>query len=100
MPWEEPPHPELRDFFRELLHFRKAHPVLWRGERRTLHVDDTAQAYAYAVQDAQETVIVALNRSNTPHTLTLDNPATGSKLHLDLAPCSGLTWADDHIQIW
>ncbi len=100
MPWEDPPHLELRDFFRELLHFRKAHPVLWQGERRTLHVDDAAQTYVYAIQDTQETVIVALNRGNTSHTLTLDNPATGSKLHLDLPPWSGLTWVDDQIQVW
>jgi glycosidase len=100
MRWEDPPHPELRDFFRELLHFRKAHPVLWRGERRTLPVDDAAQTYAYAVQDGEDTVIVALNRSKTSHTLTLDNPATGSKLHLDVAAWSGITWVNDQIHIW
>ncbi len=70
MNWEQHD-PELPAFFRDLLHLRKAHPALQHGARRTLHVDDATGTYVYARCDANETVLVALNISDEPQTVTL-----------------------------
>ncbi len=100
MPWENLPHPELQDFFRDLLHFREKHPVLWNGERHTVHVDDATRTYAYMVQDPQEVVIVALNLSDEPRAIPCDAPTGGPELTLDLDACSGITWVDGQTHTW
>ncbi len=83
MPWDDPPHPALHDTIRDLLHIRRDHPAIWRGERRTVHMDDATQTYAYTYREALETVLVAFNRSEETHTLTLCDRT------ITLAPVSG-----------
>jgi len=62
---------ELPAFFRDLIHLRRAHPVLQHGARRTLHVDDATGVYVYARYDDAETILVALNIGDEPQTVTL-----------------------------
>jgi glycosidase len=64
MLWEEDQDDELLDFYRWLIHFRRQHPVLWRGSRRTVHLDEVASTYAYLRSDDQESIIVAMNLSD------------------------------------
>ncbi len=77
MPWEEGD-AALLAYFRELLHFRRAHPVLWNGARVAIHVDDNTGTYAYLRHNDEETILVAFNLSSTPQTLTTH----GHTLHL------------------
>lgn len=84
MPWGKAQDEELLDFYRWLIDFRRAHPVIWEGTRRTLHVDGERGTYVYVVADTdkKEAVLVALNLSDnmqevtvtwqeTPYTFTL-----------------------------
>jgi cyclomaltodextrinase / maltogenic alpha-amylase / neopullulanase len=61
MLWGEEQDGELREYYRWLLQLRRDHPVLWRGGRETLLVDDTAGVYLYARTSAEEQAVVALN---------------------------------------
>jgi cyclomaltodextrinase / maltogenic alpha-amylase / neopullulanase len=92
MPWEDGDW-ELHAYFKWLIHFRRAHPALWRGARRTLHLDAQAGTYAYACSDGRETVIVALNLSDEARRIALpaqgdtpahafDLPAWGGDVHV------------------
>lgn len=63
MRWGAAQDKELHHYYRQLIHFRRQHPVLARGRRQTVHLDDPAGTYAYIRQDDQETVLVALNLS-------------------------------------
>ena len=57
----------LHLFYHDLIHLRRAHPALWRGDRRTVYLDDEAGLYAYTRSDEHETVLVALNLGDHPH---------------------------------
>lgn len=72
MPWDDTQNADLRDYFRQLAHLRRQHPVIWQGQRHTLHADATA--YAYAISDGAETLLVALNLSDAPQTIHLPAP--------------------------
>ncbi|MDX1662882.1 MAG: glycoside hydrolase family 13 protein [Candidatus Promineifilaceae bacterium] len=62
MIWGEDQDIELLAFYRDLIRFRRAHPVLWQGERRTVTVDAASGLYVYTVSgEGLETVTVALN---------------------------------------
>nr|MDQ3820820.1 alpha-amylase family glycosyl hydrolase [Acidobacteriota bacterium] len=54
----------MYEWTRSLLTLRREHTALRRGTLIDLHFDD--DSYAYARRDAQETVVVALNRAATP----------------------------------
>jgi cyclomaltodextrinase / maltogenic alpha-amylase / neopullulanase len=69
MLWDAEQDTELRDYFRWLVHFRREHPVLWRGSRRTVHVDGDAGTLAYLREDGEERLLVALNASEEPRTV-------------------------------
>ncbi|MDX1686848.1 MAG: alpha-amylase family glycosyl hydrolase, partial [Candidatus Promineifilaceae bacterium] len=87
MLWGDAQDADLRQYYRRLIRFRRAHPVLWRGRRRTVHVEPAAGTYAYACSAAEasgdETVLVALNAGDVERTFT----AAGHRL--SLAPWSG-----------
>jgi len=53
-----------------ILHARRAHPALSRGERLPLFADKTALAFAKKTGD--ETILVATNLGTAPRELTLD----------------------------
>ena len=80
MAWGEEQDKELHAFFKWLIHFRRRHPALWRGRRRTLHLDEAAGTYAYGRSDGNETILVALNVGEETRTLSVSDE-TGSLSH-------------------
>jgi glycosidase len=56
------------EWTRELLRLRREHTALRRGTLLDLFFDE--DAYAYARRDAEETVVIAINRAAAPKTLT------------------------------
>lgn len=83
MPWDNTQDADLHQFYRWLIRFRRVHPALWRGLRRTLHLDEAAGTYAYVRLDDVETLVVAFNLSDHPRRLTLLGQS------FDLSPWSG-----------
>ncbi len=83
MPWDNQ-NEEVREWFRQLAHLRRQHPVIRQGQRTTLHIGDAT--YAYAVSDGAETLLVAFNLSDTPQTITLPAPYAHT---FHLSPWSG-----------
>lgn len=88
MPWGEED-ADLLDFYKWLIAFRRQHPVLWQGQRRTLHVDGSSDTYAYLVSDSSEAVLVAFNLSDDAHTLDITDDENGRSHQFTLAPWSG-----------
>jgi len=64
MLWGEEQDADLVDYYRWLIHFRRQHPVLWRGDRKTVHLDEDDGTYAYIRGDDQEAIIAAFNLSD------------------------------------
>ena len=73
MRWGDEQDADLREYFRWLIQFRRAHPVIWQGERQTLHV--TPDVWVYKIDDEDEQIVVALNRCGREQTITLNDPA-------------------------
>jgi glycosidase len=71
MRWGADVDEDLLDYFRRLLALRAAHPALSSGSRRTLHLNDEKQTYAYLRESPAERLLVALNQSETPQLLTI-----------------------------
>ncbi|HSM58203.1 MAG TPA: alpha-amylase family glycosyl hydrolase [Candidatus Sulfomarinibacteraceae bacterium] len=67
MLWDGEQDSQLRDYYTWLIHFRHEHPVLWSGDRETLHVDAASGTYAYRRYDGEQSVTVALNASDETH---------------------------------
>lgn len=61
MLWGAEQDSRLYRFYRDLIHFRRSHPALWRGPRRTVLLDDETGIYVYARHSEQEKIVVALN---------------------------------------
>ncbi|HEX6385594.1 MAG TPA: alpha-amylase family glycosyl hydrolase [Anaerolineae bacterium] len=89
MAWGEEQDKELLAFFKWLIHFRRQHPVLWRGRRRTLHLDEAAGTYAYSRSDDHETILAALNVSEETRTVTVSDEAGSLSHTFILDPWSG-----------
>jgi glycosidase len=72
MDWSraEPGRP-LPDYFRRLALLRQAHPALQTGTRHLLHLDSAAGTYAFAREGDAEQVVVAVNLSAAPASLSL-----------------------------
>lgn len=71
MLWDSEQDEDLRHFYRWLVHFRREHPSLWRGDRQTLFLDDPAGIYVYSRSDARETILVSLNLSDQTHRVSV-----------------------------
>ncbi len=99
MLWGEAQDTNLLDFYRRLAALRTTHPVLCRGDRRTLYTDDAVLVYVRsdgfsrpAAEAATTSVrsddlsrlLVGLNLSDTPH--TVDLPGAWSSPILATAP--------------
>jgi glycosidase len=89
MRWGDAQDADLRDYFRWLLHLRRDHPVIWQGERRTVHLDAEAGTWAYAISSDTETLLVAFNLSDQHRTFTLTLPEGKRPYPLSLPPWSG-----------
>lgn len=71
MRWEADADQDLADYFRRLLALRRAHPALSAGSRRTLHLDEEKQTYAYLRETSGERLLVAINQSDTAQPLKI-----------------------------
>ena len=67
----------LQDYFRRLAGLRRAHPALWQGSRRLVHLDGSEGTYAYLRRDEKDQVLIAVNLSPKAHTLTLEIGLSG-----------------------
>ncbi len=68
----------LQEYYRRLNQLRAAHPVLWTGARRLIHLDAETGTYAFVRQNAEETVLTALNLSDAARLLSLHAPGLRS----------------------
>jgi len=75
MLWGDEQDRDLLAWFRRLVHARRAHPVIWQGERTTLHVDETT--WVYALGGGGDRLLVALNADSRARSLTVDVAALG-----------------------
>lgn len=80
MQWGDEQDRDLLAFYRDLIHFRRAHPATYRGRRVPLLVTSEG-VLAYARQHEGQSVITVLNNSDEPRTLrvplhALDAPPT------------------------
>jgi glycosidase len=68
MPWNTPD-ADLLDFYRRLIALRHAEPALQTGPRQTFHADDCTVAYIRS--DGERSLLIALNLSDQPQTISL-----------------------------
>lgn len=71
---------DLRNFLQKLIFIRKNHPVLRRGDFRTLYTDDSRRCYAFSRTLGEVTIVVGLNAGKARRSIQL--------------PVAGLGWAD------
>ncbi len=55
----------LREFYRQLIAIRRAHPAIWRGEREGLDFGADHLVFARRDQESGDAVLVAVNRGQT-----------------------------------
>jgi hypothetical protein len=67
----------LRDWVRRLAHLRRERAVLRRGDFRWLASDDAARTAAFSRSLGSERAVLALNASDSPHTLQLSAEQAG-----------------------
>jgi cyclomaltodextrinase / maltogenic alpha-amylase / neopullulanase len=94
----------LQDYYRRLNGLRQAYPVLQTGNRRVVQLQAEQDTYAYVRSDASTVVLVAINRSKRPQTISVANPGLraatdrlngnrvevrGETLEIQLPPQSG-----------
>jgi cyclomaltodextrinase / maltogenic alpha-amylase / neopullulanase len=89
MLWGDEQDGDLYSYFWYLAHLRRDHPALWRGTRRTIHLDSTAQTYAYVREDGLDSVAVGINMSDQPRRFVVPYVDRGTVLTFDLPPWSG-----------
>lgn len=70
MLWGDAQDKELLAFYRNLIHFRRAHPATHKGKRLPL-LATSSGALAYARQHKAETVLTVLNNSDQTRTLAI-----------------------------
>lgn len=77
MLWGEDKDRDLYEYYQRLCRIRSSHPALRTGERTTLHVNNDAGTYAYALRTQAETLIVVLNNSDKVSRLSLPAASFG-----------------------
>jgi glycosidase len=83
MVWGDDQDADLLAFYRWIIRLRSQHRALWRGQRRTVHLDVAAGTYAYTRADDSEVITVCLNLSDERRIVTV----AGHRF--DLSPWSG-----------
>jgi cyclomaltodextrinase / maltogenic alpha-amylase / neopullulanase len=80
MKWEREQDSSLIEYFRTLIHLRKTCPALIVESRRTLILDPNTGVYAYTPNP--DTILIALNTSSEPRTITVPTslPSTARDL--------------------
>lgn len=77
------------EWTRDWIRLRRDHSAIRRGQLIDLYYDD--DAYTFARRDAQETVIIVLNRAATEKRITIPTAAIGVRDGATLAPLYGTT---------
>src|SRR5215213_5620190 len=67
--------PEFPRFYQQFIALRKSHTALTRGPVEWLRNSDDARVVTFARRDDGEEIVVAINFSNTPLSVTLEAPA-------------------------
>jgi glycosidase len=103
MLWGEQQDRDLFNFYKELIAFRKSHPVLRQGTRETFHADE--QTLAYRRRNGEASLVTVLNISDEEASLALELAEStaafatnaeckiqekGEKKHIVLPPYSGM----------
>jgi len=67
----------LYNYYRQVIHLRRSHASLRRGDFQVLSTDDAAQTIAFSRTHEEEMLVVLLNRSDDPKAIAvpLDTPA-------------------------
>ncbi|MFO7681253.1 MAG: alpha-amylase family glycosyl hydrolase [Chloroflexota bacterium] len=89
MLWGDEQDADLRETFRRLLHLRRDHPVIWQGQRQTVHLDAAAGTYAYTISNDQESILVLFNLSDQERKFAIHFPDIEMVKAVELAPWSG-----------
>ncbi|MEZ4733467.1 MAG: alpha-amylase family glycosyl hydrolase [Caldilineaceae bacterium] len=71
MLWDDSQDVELLAYFQELITLRRRHPALHRGAIKTHYLDERAQIWLAERSTSDDAVLVAVNLSSTPQTVTL-----------------------------
>lgn len=78
--WEDPREsadPSMLAYYREIIALRTAHPALRTGSFRSVLADDAQDTWVFLREQGGEQVLVALNASEVPATLSLDSLGDG-----------------------
>jgi len=79
MPYDDPTYTidtDLKGTFKSLFALRKSHDVLRRGDFKAILKDDARDVYSFVRwdEDAKSAIVVTMNNSNQPQTITLTAP--------------------------
>ena len=66
---------DLFAYYRDAIALRRAHAALCQGDYNVLDTDDQADTLAFSRQTAAEGLVVVINRSDSPQTVTFKAPA-------------------------
>ena len=110
-PWERTDlwNERLLEAHRSLIALRKDHRVLRHGNYRRLPVENGSSLYAFAVEDEEERLLIAVNVSDLGASATISGEEVGAEintlwgsgglrstdgdLHIALRPRSGVVWS-------
>jgi glycosidase len=86
MLWGNAQDRDLYEYFKWLVSFRKQHPVIWKGARQTVHINEGKGTYAYDIQDGKEEILVGFNLSAHARTFHVDLPDSQKGYEFSLPP--------------
>ncbi|MEA3375778.1 MAG: alpha-amylase family glycosyl hydrolase [Chloroflexota bacterium] len=93
MLWGDEQDRDLLSWYRQLIAARRAHPVIWEGERVTLFADSNSWCYQIAGADAQ--ILVAVNVGADPRHLRIERAGVTHRLNpLIRVGSAALEWQD------
>lgn len=110
MLWGDDQEKKLLSWYRTLIASRRAHPVIWEGDRVTLHAD--TDMWCYRLVGSETQVVVAVNRGVEPRRVRIEHAGVKGPLtyltgvgsvrvacrdgviSLNLSPQSGAMWAE------
>ncbi len=96
--WDADADAQLLDYFRRLGQLRNEHPVVWQGSRRTVHIADAQETYAYLRENGEEKVLVAVNTSPSAQVITVKDPGFTGK-PVDILNDCAIEQKDGHLVI-
>jgi hypothetical protein len=77
--------PEFPRFYQQFIALRKSHTALTRGPVEWLNNSDPSRVVTFTRRDDAEEIVVAINFSNMPVNVTLEDSILGS-LYTDITP--------------